>query len=164
MLMFLSKHQIQHLGDLDSVIKSMVSDRSVLMENLKPVERRLDTLKEHLYWVEVHKTNSSVHRTYQKQPPMKRDAFYEKNRPALTLYESSKKYLDSIMNGNKTLPIGAWEREQKELLQEKQQLTTQYNHLKNEVVQVEQIRRQVERILEQHSPKTHKHQIDNPEL
>ena len=164
MLMFLSKHKIQHLGDLDNVIKGMVSDRSALMENLKPVERRLDTLKEHLYWVEVHKTNRPTHKSYQKQAPKKRDAFYEKNRPALTLYESSKKYLDGIMNGNKTLPIGAWEREQKELLQEKQQLTTQYNHLKNEVVQVEQIRRQVERILEQHSPKTHKHQIDNPEL
>ena len=78
--------------------------------------------------------------------------------------KSAKKYLDSIMNGNKTLLIGAWEREQKELLQQKQQLTAQYNRLKNEVVQVEQIRKQVEHILEQHGSKTQEHQIDNPEL
>ena len=163
MLMFLSKHKIQTFGNLDNVLKDMLSDRSLLMKNLKPVERRLDTLKEHLYWAEVHTTNVATHKAYQKQLPKKRDVFYEKNRPALTLYESSKKYLDSIMNGNKTLPIGAWEREQKELLQQKQQLTIQYNHLKNEVSQVEQIRRQVERILEQHSPKIQEHQPDHPE-
>lgn len=65
----------------------------------------------------------------------------------LTHYEAAERYLNAVMNGKTGIPLKAWKAERDKLNVEKKQLTRQYYALKDEVKEVEQIRRNVYRIL-----------------
>ena len=64
----------------------------------------------------------------------------------LTHYEAAERYLNAVMNGKTGIPLKAWKAERDKLNVEKKQLTRQYYALKDEVKEVEQIRRNVYRI------------------
>jgi ribosomal protein L14E/L6E/L27E len=74
-------------------------------------------------------------------------AFYETQRMELTHYEAAERYLNDVMNGKTGIPTKAWEAEQKRLTAEREQLSRRYSTLKDEVKEVEQIRRNVDNIL-----------------
>ncbi len=65
----------------------------------------------------------------------------------LTHYEAAERYLNAVMNGKTGIPLKAWKTERDKLNGEKKQLTQQYHALKDEVKEVEQIRRNVYSIL-----------------
>ena len=64
-------------------------------------------------------------------------------------YEAAARYLDGVMNGRTTLPTKAWKAERDKLRAERQQLSHRYDKLKNEVKEVEQIRRNVYSIVKE---------------
>ena len=65
----------------------------------------------------------------------------------LTHYEAAERYLNAVMNGKTSIPLKSWKAERDKLNAERQQLSHRYDKLKNEVKEVEQIRRNVYRIL-----------------
>ena len=65
----------------------------------------------------------------------------------LTHYEAAERYLNAVMNGKTSIPLKSWKAERDKLNGEKRELTRQYYALKDEVKEVEQIRRNVYRIL-----------------
>jgi len=64
-------------------------------------------------------------------------------------YEEAERYLKGAMNGKTALPIRAWQAEYAELASEKDRLYQRYNSLKDEVREVEKIRKGVEGVLQQ---------------
>jgi len=62
-------------------------------------------------------------------------------------YETSKSYIESVLNSNKKIPIVAWQKEYSELYGKLQKLTGEYQSLKDEVSAVNKIRVNVYDIL-----------------
>ena len=118
-----------------------------IAEKLKPIDRRLKTLDEHISNAEKYFQYRDIYRKYKQQKPKKQGAFYESHRMELTHYEAAERYLDAVMNGKTGIPLKAWKAERDKLNGEKKELTRQYYALKDEVKEVEQIRRNVYRIL-----------------
>lgn len=67
----------------------------------------------------------------------------------LTHYEAAERYLNAVMNGKTGIPVKTWKAERNKLNAEKQQLSHRYYKLKDEVKEVEQIRRNVYSILKE---------------
>ena len=65
----------------------------------------------------------------------------------LTHYEAAERYLNAVMYGKTSIPLKSWKAERDKLNGGKKELTRQYYALKDEVKEVEQIRRNVYRIL-----------------
>ena len=81
----------------------------------------------------------------------------------LTHYEAAERYLNAVMNGKTGIPLKAWKAERDKLNGEKKQLIRQYHTLKDEVKEVEQIRRNVYSILREENGRelpTRKHEFE----
>lgn len=78
-------------------------------------------------------------------------------------YEAAERYLNVVMNGKTSIPLKAWKAEHDKLNGEKKALTRQYYTLKDEVKEVEQIRRNVYSILREENGReqpTRKHELE----
>ncbi len=109
---------------------------------MKPIDRRLKTLDGHIQNAEMYLRRRDIYKQYRQQKPRKQEAFYEAHRTDLTHYEAAERYLHGVMNGKTALPIKAWKAE-------RDKLSRQYAALKDEVKEVEQIRKGVYNMLRQ---------------
>lgn len=111
---------------------------------MKPVELRLQTLDKHIKQAEIYFQYKDVYKQYrQEKNPKKKEAFAENHRMEITLYEAAKRYLESVLNGHTYLPIKKWKAEHATVTIEQKRLNSEYVALKDEVREVEQIRRGV---------------------
>ena len=151
MLNFLTANGIKDMEGLEEKVMDMYGEQRSISEKLKPIDRRLKTLDEHISNAEKYMQYRSIYRQYKQQKPKKQEGFYEAHRMELTHYEAAARYLNGVMNGRTTLPTKAWKAERDKLNAERQQLSHRYDKLKNEVKEVEQIRRNVYSILRDES-------------
>ena len=146
-------------------------------DELKKVERRIKTLKEHLYQCGFYKEHRPVKRQYDrlysKYEAAKKETglfaerkvkkaldaindFKEVNHTELTLYNAAEKYLREHMgkhfDPNKLPPIKEWEKELAEKTAVKDALYIDYYKLKDDTAKIEKIQRSVKEIL--HSDET----------
>ena len=78
--------------------------------------------------------------------PRKQPVFEGTHHTEIAFYHAAERYLKEIMNGKTTIPIQAWKDERAKLAAEIR-LNSVYAYLKEEVQQVEVIRRNVESVL-----------------
>ena len=172
MLNFLTSNNIQDMAGLDEKFSSMIGQQLAIGNKLKPVERRLKTLDEHIRQSENfksgrrHKTQyDKLYAEYQALANLsgfgvKRNAqkaldsaneYYETHRPQITLYESAERYLRDVLQGRfdakKLPPITKWTEERAKLTADMQSLAHDYRVLKSEVGEAERIRRSVYNIM-----------------
>ena len=130
------------MAGLDEKFKSMIREQMDIQGRLKPIDRRLATLKKHIEQTDIY--------------------FKYKGKKTLTeseqiLFTAAKDYLKGVMNGKTALPIKAWKEEQAKLTAERKTLNQKYLALKEEVKEAEQIRKSVYSILRQeqreHAPR-----------
>ena len=115
-------------------IREMIGEQLDIQGKLKPVERRLGTLKKHLEQADIY--------------------FKCKGKKPLTeaeqiLFTTAKDYLKGVMNGKTTIPTKAWKEEYTKLTAERKKLNQRYLALKKEVKEAEKIRKSVYSILRQ---------------
>ncbi len=161
MLMFLQTNDIKDMAGLEEKVEDMYARQRGIAEKLKPINRRLKTLDEHISNAEKYFQYRDIFRQYKQQKPKKQEAFYESHRMELTHYEAAERYLNAVMNGKTGIPLKAWKAERDKLNGEKKELTRQYYALKDEVKEVEQIRRNVYSILREENGReqpTRKHE------
>lgn len=163
MLNFLTANSIKDMAGLEEKIKDMYGEQQDISAKLKPIDRRLKSLDEHIMNAERYMQYRDVYRQYKQQKPKKQDAFYEARRMELTHYEAAERYLNGVMNGKTTLPIKSWKAERDKLNAERQQLSRRYYALKDEVKEVDQIRKGVYNIMREETHReqpTHKHDME----
>lgn len=163
MLNFLTVNGIKDMAGLEEKVMEMYSEQRSISEKLKPIERRLKALDEHISNAEKYFQYRNVYKQYKQQKPKKQEAFYESHRMELTHYEAAERYLNAVLNGKTSVPIKAWKTERDKLNAEKQQLSRRYYTLKDEVKEVEQIRRNVYSILREENGReqpTRKHDLE----
>ena len=134
MLNFLQQNRIMDMAGLDEKFKSMIGEQMDIREKLKPIDRRLATLKKHIGQADIY--------------------FKYKGKKRLTeseqiLFTAAKDYLKGVMNGKTSIPTKAWKTEYATLTAERKTLNQRYVSLKEEVKEAEQIRKSVYSILRQ---------------
>lgn len=134
MLNFLQQNQIQDMAGLDEKFKSMIGEQLDIQGKLKPVERRLATLKKHI-------EQSDIYFKYKGKKPL--------TESEQILFTAAKDYLKGVMNGKTIIPTKTWKEEYTKLTAERKTLNQRYLVLKEEVKEAEKIRKSVYSILRQ---------------
>lgn len=134
MLNFLQANNIMDMAGLDEKFSSMIGEQLDIQGKLKPIERRLATLKKHIGQADIYFKYKG------KKPPTESEQI---------LFTAAKDYLKGVMNGKTTIPTKAWKTEYAKLTAEKKTLNQRYLALKEEVKEAEQIRKSVYSILRQ---------------
>ena len=137
---------------LERHLQNLMGKQNKLAHELSPIRKKLEVVAERISRYETYKERTKPHTTsiskeYNAQRPWKRKAFEDNNRLIINNYETSKSYIESILNSNKKIPIAAWQREYSELSAELRKLTGEYQSLKDEVSTVNKIRVNVYDIL-----------------
>jgi hypothetical protein len=171
-LAFIQEHDIQDLAGFREVVGGFYSRQAGINDKLKKVERRGETLDEHIKQSETYKTNRGYKTRYDKlyaeyktalkasgmgtkrkaQKALEAaDDYHEKFRAEITLCEAAERYIKGVLNGRNAVPLDDWKAERAKLEGEKQSLYQEYYTLKDEVKQVEAIRRHVEELVREES-------------
>ena len=176
MLNFLTANGIKDMAGLEEKVMDMYGEQRSISEKLKPIDRRLKTLDEHLR----HSRNYKAYRGYKAQyeklyaqyHQIKKaggfgaerkaqkaldaaNSYYHAHDTEIVLFDAAERYLKDVMqerfDPKKLPPIRKWESERDKLKAERQQLSREYDRLKNEVKEVEQIRWNVQNVLREES-------------
>ena len=160
-LVFLQNNKISDMDALTDKVTQMYEQQYEVSKKIKAADRRLAVLDEHLAQYEIIKRHKAVYEKHGKIDPKKRDNFYKKHGREIRLYEDAKRYFEKVMNGRTTLPIKAWKEEHTKLTAEKYTLCEEYYRLKDDVKNVEVLRKGAEGILgEETSDRTHSRGLD----
>ena len=146
-LVFIQNNDIRDMEQLANKVQQMYEQEYEVSKKIKAAERRLVTLDTHLAQFEIIKQNKAVYEKYQKVTPNKRNAFYVKCHDEITAYKSAEQYFEKIMNGREKLPIKKWKEERERLTAEKFALCEDYYKLKDDVKNVEALRRSVDNLM-----------------
>jgi len=146
-LAFLQRNNIADMEQLADKITDMHKAIYDTAKKITAAERRLSVLDEHLAQYENLKQHKAVYEKHKKTAPDKRNTFYGKYHDEITAYESAQRYFEKVMNGRTALPIKAWTEEQTRLTADKYALFEDYYKFKEDVRNVEVLRRGTENII-----------------
>lgn len=158
------RKQIDHMA--------MYEEQGSLSEKLKPIERRIKTLDEHLRHSENYKSGYhhkvQYEKLYAQYEAIKKaggfradskaqkaldaaNAYYRDHDSEIVLFEAAERYLKDVLqkrfDPKKLPPIAKWKAERDRLIGEKKQLSEKYRTLKDEVKEVERIKKSIDNIL-----------------
>ena len=175
---FLQGNKIMDLQDLEKKLSDMIGNQFVISGKLKPINRRLDTLKEHLRHSDNFKQyrghKAQYEKLYAQYKVLKKSSgigvkrktqkaldtaneYRETYRREITLYEAAEQYLKDTLQSHydpkKLPPIKKWKADQADLLSQKSTLNIEYKKLKAETREVEKIRREVDNFFRANRPK-----------
>ena len=139
MLNFLQENQTMDMAGLGEKVKDMYGRQFDIRGELKPVERRLKVLDEHIKQADIYRKHKGTK---------------AKNESKNILFAAAKKYITDHLNGHGKIPYNTWKAEHAKLTAERNRLNQEYISLKDEVKEVEQIRRSVYDIMHEEMRKT----------
>jgi len=174
MLSFLTRHKVMDMAGLDDCFGSMIGRQQGIRDKLKPLDRRLKTLDEHINQSGNYKAYRGKKAQYEKlyaqyatltkttgfgaerkahKALNTANEYYEIYRTEIAMYDNAEKYLKDVLQTHfdpkKLPPIAKWKAEIEKLTAERSGLNQQYNALKDEVKEAEQIRKSVYSIMRQ---------------
>jgi hypothetical protein len=137
--------QVNHmLGGMEQLADKIteISQRQYdLANSVKEKEHRITKLNEHLANLEIYNQHKAVYRKYKELDPKKRGAYKEKHAEEISKYESASAYLKNHLNGHGKIPEKDWRAEREKLLAERYAQVDKYYKLKDDVLNVETLRR-----------------------
>jgi SMC interacting uncharacterized protein involved in chromosome segregation len=138
-------YDISAVADKDG---QMYNRSRKLADNMKKIDRRLDTLATHLAQYEIYKKHKQIARKFNELKGKSQNEFHEKHNKEIQAYKAATDYLKKVMNGKTPIPVKAWEAEQKKLTSDRWSLCDEYYDLRGEIKTVESLRRSAERVLQ----------------
>ena len=187
MMNFLTQNNIADMDGMNDKVKKIHGRLSDVRSKLKPIERRLKTLDEHIMQAENYKNYKPIKHRYdelhaeflsakkatgllaRRKEEKTRVAFNEyaeENRSELLQFDNAEKYFKDVLqerfNPKKLPPITKWKEERKTLTAEKDLIYRDYYSLKDEVKEVEKIKRGVDNLMkeQEHKPRQKKHEME----
>jgi len=144
---FLTVNNIGSIEQLADKLAGMHQEQYDIAGALKKQERRLTTLDEHLLQASIFHKTKKIYKKYTRLDPKNRASYKAKHAEELNSYETSVKYLKDHLNGRTAIPEKAWKVEREKQQKERYALAEQYYDLKDDVKNVEIIRRGAERVM-----------------
>ena len=188
MLNFLTRNHIMDMAGLDGHFSDMIGKQQDIREELKPIDRRIKTLDEHISQSGNYKAYRSYKAQYEKlyaqYKALKKvtgfgaerkaqkalntaNEYYEAYRAEITMYENAEQYLKNVLQEHfdpkKLPPVTKWKAERDTLTAERGKLNQRYVALKSEVKEAEQIRRSVYSIVQQEQGERQPHRMQDME-
>jgi len=176
------------MDGLNEYFKSMFDKQFAIRDELKPIERRMKTLDEHIRhsgnYKAYRKFKAKYENLYAEYKTLKKatgfgaerkaqkaleaaNEYYETYRSEITMYENAERYLRDVMQKHfdptKLPPITKWQAERESLTADLQRLNLDYVKLREDTAKVEKIRKNVYEILRSESretQRTRKHNVD----
>jgi hypothetical protein len=127
-------------------VSGFYKKQSDIGDKLKPIERRLKTLDEHIKQSEIIGEHRAIYKTYMTQKPKYKEGFCKAHRAEIVLYEAADRYLKKHLNGRTAIPLKEWRIKRGKLTAEKSALYGKYKTLKLKIREVETIRKAAEGI------------------
>jgi ATP-dependent exoDNAse (exonuclease V) alpha subunit len=172
-LIFLQHNNIASVEDFADIVVLKNERLKTVTDDIKKHERRLETLATHLSHAENNRKHKAVYQKYKSLVPKtdpaalnslnpftksnagkehesaiaKQEAYYERHAAEIEAYQAAIQYLTAVMNGRSELPITDWQKEQKELATKRYALCDEYYSLKEEIPNMEAIRRSIEGLM-----------------
>jgi len=156
---------------------------------LKPIDRRLKTLDEHIRHSGNYKGyrghKAQYEKLYAQYQTIKKSGgfgaerkaqkaldttneYYETYRNEITMYDNAEKYLRDVLQKHfdpkKLPPITKWKAERDKLTAERNKLNQRYISLKDEVKEAEKIRKSVDTIMREENRRTQPKRAHDMEL
>jgi len=153
-LVFLQKYKVSDMGQLLESVEKIFDDFKNASEEIKKVDRRIDTLKTHLKQVEIRRKRKKVYEHYNQLKGKKADAFYDKHFAEIQEYEKARDYIKAVLNGRTDIPVKKWEAELEKLTSTRFSLCEDYYRLRDDTRNVELIRRGAENIMREQPQRT----------
>lgn len=147
-LSFLQNNNITDMAQLAEKVTLMNEKLYEVSDEIKKIDRRLDTLAQHLIQYDNYKQHKKLYETFKSTETKKQDVFYDKHSEQIQLYKNAKQYLTAIINGKAAVPLKAWQKEQTKLNTDRFSICEDYYRLKDEVLAVEKIQNTVEHMIQ----------------
>jgi hypothetical protein len=144
-LNFLQENGISTLPELREKVSEIQNCFDDVRGNIQLTEMRIKALDELIRQAGIYSEHRELYTQYQKLRPRKQPKFFEAHRAELMLFEAANRYFDVHLNGHE-LPLKAWEQERAELTVKRGKAYREYGSLREQVFEVETIRRAAERI------------------
>jgi hypothetical protein len=151
-LVFLQQNGVASVERLGETVTQMHRQLYDLANTVKSAERRLTTLKQHLTQADIRKRHMAVYKKYRQLDPKKRGAYAEKHGEEIEKYEAAARYLKDHLNGREKIPEKEWRAEYDSLLTERYANVEKYYKLKDDVRNVEILRRSAEKMMAETAP------------
>ena len=142
-LKFLTNKHIEDYTGFENYMKDLIGSQRDLVHEMKPIREKLDAVTECIAYKKYKAKYDTYIKEYNSQKPWKRKAFEEDNRSIISNWESSKRYIKSVLNSKGQVPNLTWQKEQTVLLMELKELKRAHERLKSEVTSVDKIRNKV---------------------
>lgn len=138
---FLMENGIASMQELYEKISTMNSDYYALRGEIVSAERQIVKLNEHLSMWEQYSENKAVHKRLSSIKPGMRDAFTEKHRAELILFDAAAKYFDDLKASGETITPQKWRAEVERLTAHKSELYQRMRTMRDDIKAVEKIRK-----------------------
>jgi hypothetical protein len=152
---FMIENGIFDMSAVKSKAEQMYDRSRKLADNMKKIDRRLDTLATHLAQYEIYKKHKLIARKFNELKGKSQNEFHEKHSKEIQAYKTATDYLKKVMNGKTPIPVKAWEAEQKKLTDDRWTLCDEYYKLRGEIKTVESLRRSAEKLINDIKPERH---------
>jgi len=164
LLIFLQDNKITDIQHLADKIERMYDQVYKMSNDIKAIDRRMDTLATHLAQYDIYKRHQAVYRKHKQLSGKKGDDYYDKHSEEIHSYEIANQYLKDTLNGRTDVPINKWKKEHDELTRKRFALCESYYMLKDDTKDVEILRRSVDRLMQEaereQQPLRRTHNID----
>lgn len=97
MLNFLQQNRIMDMTGLEKKVEAMYGKQFDIRDKLKPIERRLKVLDEHIKQTKIYTQYYNIYRKYIQQKPKNKELFIQSHRREIILYEAASRYLKKVM-------------------------------------------------------------------
>ena len=142
---FLQQNGITTLPQLQEKLSDIRGRYDTIHGKMKANEKRQKVVNKHIEQAEKYAKYKTVYNQYQQLPPKKQATFYEQHTAAIIHFEAAERYLKQHMGNKKSLPLKAWKNEAAQLAAAKTVLQNDFAVLREEVRQVEVIKRTMEK-------------------
>lgn len=146
-LIFVNQNGISDIEQLADMVMKIHKKQYDLAGAIKSDERRLGTLGKHLANVDIYNQHKAIYKKYRELDPKKRAVYAEKHADEIRQYEDARQYLKGVLNGRTTIPEKDWRTEHDKLTAERFARVETYYKLKDDVQNVERLRRGAENIM-----------------
>jgi ATP-dependent exoDNAse (exonuclease V) alpha subunit len=151
-LIFLQNNGIGNMEQFSDKVTNTHQRIYDLGKVIKAKERRLSKLNEHLAQVDIYNRYVGIYKKYSQLDSRKRDAYKQNHVREIEQYEAAHVYIKAHLNGRTVIPERAWRDERKSLLTERLPLVDEYYDLKDDVKNIETLRRGAENLMRDVTP------------
>ncbi|MCL2820425.1 MAG: MobA/MobL family protein [Oscillospiraceae bacterium] len=158
---FCKEHDINSIESFADRVSDMQEEQYDIAKAIKEKDRKIKTLDTHLHNVVLLDAAKPIYKKYTQLDPRQQDTFRHANAAVIEQYEAAHKYIKDHLNGKTVIPEKTWRKEREQLLQDRYTLTEQFYGLKNEIRNLEVLRRGAERVMDG-AEQTQEHAQDRP--